>query len=63
VVREAWFSGTWGGYRQTIELARDLPAGKHRVSIELLEEKNPESTGHEYRLLGLGAAGVTAEPE
>lgn len=58
MVREAWFPGTWGGYRQTDEVARDLPPGLHRVSIEILPEKHAESTGHEYRLFGLGAAGV-----
>lgn len=56
--RECWFEPTWGGYRQTDELARDLGPGKHRVTIEVLEEKHAESTGHEYRLLGLGAADV-----
>ena len=54
---DAWFSGTWGGYRQTNELARDLPPGRHRVRFELLPDKNAESTGHEFRILGLGAAG------
>ena len=57
VVRDAWFDQTWGGYRQTSELARGLKPGKHRVRIELLAEKNPQSDGHEFRLLGLGAAG------
>jgi lysophospholipase L1-like esterase len=57
VVRDAWFDQTWGGYRQTNELARDLPPGKHRVALEILAERNPESSGNEYRILGLGAAG------
>jgi lysophospholipase L1-like esterase len=60
VVRDAWFDQTWGGCRQTTELARDLSPGKHRVAIEILPEKNRQSTGHEYRLLGLGAAGLPA---
>jgi hypothetical protein len=34
---------------------------KHKVRIELLPEKNPQSTGHEFRVLGLGVAGVKAE--
>ncbi len=55
---DAWFDQTWGGYRLTRELARDLPPGKHRVRVQVLEEKNPESEGHQFRLLGLGAAGV-----
>ena len=58
VLREGWFDQTWGGYRQTTLLARDLGPGKHRVRIELLPEKNPASSGHEFRVLGLGAAGI-----
>ncbi len=58
VVREAWFDQTWGGYRQTSELGRDLPPGTHRVVFEILPEKHAESTGCEYRVLGLGAAGT-----
>ena len=57
VLREGWFDQTWGGYRQTTLLARDLGPGKHRVRIELLPEKNAQSSGHEFRLLGLGVAG------
>jgi len=61
VVREAWFDQTWGGYRMTTILARDLKPGKHRVRIQLLSDSNPQSTGHEFRLMGLGAAGVNAK--
>lgn len=57
-VRDAWFDQTCGGYRQTTELARGLTAGKHRVSFEILSEKNRQSSGYEYRVLGLGTAGV-----
>lgn len=57
-VREAWFNQTWGGYRVTSELAKDLAPGKHRVKVELLAEKNAESTGTQFRILGLGAAGL-----
>ena len=56
---DAWFDQTWGGWRCTHEIARDLKPGKHRVRVEILEEKNPESEGPEFRVLGLGAAGVT----
>ena len=58
VVREACFDQTWGGYRMTTVVARDLKPGQHRVKVQLLSESNPQSTGHEFRLLGLGAAGV-----
>jgi len=57
-VREAWFNQTWGGYRVTSELAKDLPPAKHRVKVELLAEKNAESPGTQFRILGLGAAGL-----
>ena len=60
VLREGWFDQTWGGYRQTTLLASDLGPGKHRVRIELMPEKNPQSGGHEFKVLGLGAAGVGA---
>jgi len=61
VIREGWFDQTWGGYRQTTVLARDLGPGKHKVRIELLSAKNPQSTGHEFRVLGVGAAGAGPE--
>ena len=61
VMRDAWFDQTWGGYRSTQVLAQDLKPGTHRVRIELLDEKNPGSNGHEFRLLGLGAAGVDGD--
>ncbi len=57
VVREAWFDQTWGGYRQTNPLARDLGPGKHKVRLEILPDKDPQSTGHEFRVMGLGVAG------
>jgi len=60
-VRDAWFDQTWGGYRQTVELARALSPGRHRVIFEILPERNPESTGHEYRILGMGAAGLDSQ--
>jgi lysophospholipase L1-like esterase len=59
VVYDAWFNQTWGGYRSTNLLAKDLKPGKHTVRVELLDEKNPGSDGHEFRILGLGAAGVS----
>jgi lysophospholipase L1-like esterase len=57
-VVDGWFEGTWGGWRNTHELARGLGPGKHRVRLEILPEQHAESTGHEFRVLGLGAAGV-----
>ena len=57
-VCEAWFDQTWGGYRVSEVIGKDLAPGPHRVRVELLETKNSGSTGHEFRILGLGAAGV-----
>jgi hypothetical protein len=53
-----WFDQTWGAYRQTVEIFRQPQAGKHRVRFELLADKSPESTGHRFCILGLGAAGL-----
>lgn len=55
-VQEAWFDQTWGGYRAMVKLPLGGP-GQHRVRLELLTEKSPESTGTEFRLLCLGTAG------
>ena len=55
-VQDAWFAQTWGGYRAMIQLPTGSP-GKHRVRLELLADKGPESTGTEFRLLCLGTAG------
>lgn len=59
VTLEGWFDGTWGGYRQTNRIARDLPPGKHRLRFELSADKNAGSEGTEFRLLGLGTAGIS----
>ena len=58
VTLNGWFDQTWGGYRYSTVLANDLKPGPHHVRIELLEEKSPSSEGHEFHILGLGAAGV-----
>ena len=55
---EGWFDQTWGGYRQTNEIVRELAPGKHKIRFELLGEKSGQSSGTEFRILGLGAAGV-----
>jgi hypothetical protein len=57
LVCDAWFDQTWGGYRQMVRLVDGKP-GKHRVRVELLSEKQPQSTGNEFRIICLGAAGV-----
>ncbi len=55
---EGWFDQTWGGWRCTSIVARDLPPGKHRIHIELLPEKHAESAGHEFKVFELGTAGA-----
>ena len=57
VLCDSWFDGTWAGHCQTDVVGRDLSPGLHRVQIELLNEKNALSTGHEFQILGLGSAG------
>lgn len=54
---DGWFDQTWGGYRQTNIIGKDLPPGPHRVRFEMLPDTSKGSTGHEFRILGLGAAG------
>ncbi|MCC7490834.1 MAG: hypothetical protein IT204_00725 [Fimbriimonadaceae bacterium] len=56
-VCEAWFDQTWGGYRVTEVIGRGLPAGPHRIRIEVLAEHHAQSDGTAFTVLGLGAAG------
>jgi hypothetical protein len=55
---DGWFDQTWGGYRQTNEIVQDLAPGQHRVRFELLAAKSAQSSGTEFRILGLGTAGA-----
>ncbi|MPN06911.1 hypothetical protein SDC9_154168 [bioreactor metagenome] len=59
VVLDGWTSATWGGYRNTRAVATGLKPGMHTVKIELLDKKHPESTGHQFRIQGIGSAGAT----
>lgn len=58
VVLDGWTSATWGGYRNTCAVAPGLKPGVHTVKIELLDKKHPESTGHQFRIQGIGSAGA-----
>lgn len=58
-IHDAWFDQTWGGYRETVTIARGLGPGRHRVRLRLLADRHAESDGHQFSILGLGAAGVT----
>ena len=55
---DGWFDQTWGGYRPTWLLTKDLKLAKHRVRVTLLDEKDEGSTGHEFRIMGLGVGGL-----
>lgn len=57
---DGWFDQTWGGYRQTNEVARLLNPARHRLRLEISPDHSSGSTGHEFRILGLGAAGSLA---
>jgi lysophospholipase L1-like esterase len=59
VTLDAWFEQTWGGYRETTILARNLAPGRHRVTVRVTSDRNAGSTGDEFRILGLGTAGVS----
>ncbi len=58
VIMDAWFDQTWGGYRYMLPVRKNLLSEKHIVRIELLAEKNTQSTGTEFRVLCLGSAGI-----
>lgn len=57
VTVDAWFSAAWGGYTTTDVAARDLKPGTHHLRIEIVD-KSPESSGYEYKLFAIGAAGA-----
>jgi len=61
VKMNAWFNADWGGYSAYQLLARDLPQGKHRVRIELLQEKAEASEGHRFHVHAVLAAGIPAQ--
>ena len=60
VTLEGWFDATWGGYLTVDVAARNLNPGMHHVRVELLPDKAEGSTGHEFRLYGLGTAGAVS---
>ncbi len=61
VTLDAWFEQTWGGYRHMQQIAKGLKPGMHKVKVELLQDRNPQSTGSEFRVLCLGSAGTSAK--
>jgi lysophospholipase L1-like esterase len=57
-VVDAWFDQTWGGWRCTHTIATGLEPIKHRVRLELLAERNPQSAGNQFMINAVGAAGT-----
>jgi hypothetical protein len=58
-----WFDQTWGGYGALQWLAEGLAPGRHKLRLELLEEKSPPSPGHRFTVEAVMAAGVTPGTE
>ncbi len=55
VLCDSWLNGNWGPLRQTDSIYRGSP-GPHHIAITLLSDKNALSTGHEFRIKGIGVA-------
>lgn len=55
-ILDAWADRTWGVPRMA-QIGKDKP-GIHRVRIELLADKSMKSTGNEFKIIRLAAAGV-----
>lgn len=55
-----WFEADWGGYAAYELVARDLPPGKHKLRVQVLDEKAPASNGHKFQLQAVMVAGRTA---
>ncbi len=53
---DAFFEATWGGRIHTVKIAEKLSPGSHKVTVTLLEEKHPQSTGNTFRITGFGGA-------
>jgi len=58
VVVDSWFDQTTFSYRYMLKIANNLSSGNHIVRIELLADKNSQSTGNEFKVLCVGSAGV-----
>ena len=59
---EGWFDADWGGYNPFVMVARDMDAGKHRLRIALLDEKQAGSDGHRFEVHGIACAGAYGRP-
>jgi len=57
MVLDGWTPMTWGRFLRVELFPWVSNAAAHRVRFELLSTTNPGSTGHEFRIKSLGAAG------
>jgi len=57
VIIDAWFDQTWGGYSYMVPIGKNLSPEKHKIRIELLQEKNEQSSGNEFRVLSVSSTG------
>ncbi len=62
VVLEGWFGATWGGYTPYQVVASGLDPGEHTLRLTLLDEKHPESTGTQFQVRAIAAAGLPPVP-
>ena len=62
-ILEGYFPQDWGGGYTPFFLAkRDLPPGRHRLSITVLDEKADESPGHAFEIHAIYSAGLPHSP-
>lgn len=54
---QGWFEADWGGYSAWALVARDLLPGKHRLRVELLDNRAEQSNGHKFQLQAVMTAG------
>ncbi len=60
---EGYFPQDWGGGYTPFFLAkRDLPPGRHKLSITVLDEKADESPGHAFEIHAIYSAGLPHSP-
>ncbi len=53
-ILDGWFDASWGGKRWSVRVADGLKPGPHKLRFELLPEKNPQSSGNEFRIPCVG---------
>ncbi len=53
---DGWFAAKTHSPRKTLKIGTNLDPGPHRVVFELLPEKNKNSDGHKFLIMGMGSA-------